>query len=181
MPGPPSKHAKYRPKVEELLRAGLQPSEISRRMPDVPRATIYGWAKQITGPAGGTGDAIAPDQVVDGKGQLIPFRPQPPAGDQHNLLADYQQIIHQLEGSDSTDLPDFLLIQREMRRLVSTSPNPAIQIQAGNLLARMIQLRAEIPRHILNEESQSHLAREMGGLDTLSDDELARQYKDLLG
>lgn len=190
--------------MESLLRAGLKPKEVLQRLPDIPRATVYDWAKQMgahqeasgkpepDSPAATASEpAVVPDEVTDSKGRIIPFRqqsgqPPPPVTDSDNLasvnrqLTDYSRFVDQLLAADENTLPDFLLVKREMRKLVATSNNPIVKVQASHLLTKLIQMSSEIPRHILFEESQSDLNRSLSDLDQLSDDELARQYKQML-
>ena len=202
MPGPKSKHEHRRAEVEAMLRAGLKPKEIISQLGDIPRATVYDWAAKMgahqpSSKPDEVPQSKTPDQVVDSRGRVIPLRPQDySAADSSELAAiasprtaselgkqigSYNTFIDQLESLAPEQLPDFLLIKREMRRLISGSNNPLVQIQAGHLLSKLIQMRADIPLHILHEENQSDIRDAMDDVDDLSDEELAQQYKQMLG
>lgn len=127
-----------------------------------------------------------PDAAIMPGGQLVNLRHPDSTDAEYDRLAAAQALFREAElgqddGTDLDKLPDYVLIQRQMRRLVAHSDNSIIQIQAGKLLSRLVDMRAEIPAHILYEETQSDVRQAMGDLDELADDELARQYRQLLG
>ena len=198
MPGPKSKYAHLKPKVHELLRAGLKPNEVAQQMSQIPRATVYRWAASYGAhtpeavlveprkpPPPPEPPARMPDSATTADGQLVNLRSHPNPDD-----PNYEQVFAAAatylrsanpQGTDLENAPDFVLIQQQMRNLLLNSNNGILQIQAGRLLSSLIEMRATIPRHVLYEENQSDIRDAMDDVDDLSDEELAQQYKQMLG
>ena len=198
MPGPKSKYEYLKPKVQEMLLAGLKPGEVAQQLPQIPRATVYRWAasygahapesvlaqgKKSTPPP--EPPARMPDSATTADGQLVNLRSHPDSDD-----PNYEQVFAAAatylrsanpQGIDLETAPDFVLIQQQMRNLLLNSNNGILQIQAGRLLSSLIEMRATIPKHILYEENQSDIRDAMDNVDALSDEELAQQYKQMLG
>jgi uncharacterized protein (DUF433 family) len=58
-----SNHEHQKPEVFRLLAEGFTPAEILEQLPDIPRSTVYDWAKEfrtVSGNGGGTARVAMP-------------------------------------------------------------------------------------------------------------------------
>ncbi|MEH2138543.1 hypothetical protein [Nostoc sp.] len=152
--------------VINFYKEGKTPRELYPMYPNVPPRTIRDWCDSFSprNPPKSPQDSpdiktIAPEDV-----QII--SPESPS----KLIA--------LDGGER--LSDMALARNALRDAVKnpTKPGAAIKIQASFGLMRLTQLRAELPRHIVDETEMTGVEEERDRLKEISLEELQQQYKD---
>ncbi|HEY9735659.1 MAG TPA: hypothetical protein V6D06_05225 [Trichocoleus sp.] len=173
----PSKYDHLKPKIRALLDQGSRPAAIAAQFPDVPVNSIKTLTRAIK--------ASAPIEPAEKKGLNPGLNPPPPVA---APPADEWDEDEPDAGPKLTVLPsgsdsDYQLIRRTMRTLLRSRNKPEyVQIGAARVLAKLIEMRAELPAHVLNETDESDLDAERAALrKELSPAEMVREYRELLG
>ncbi|MBD2492532.1 hypothetical protein [Aulosira sp. FACHB-615] len=156
--------------IVQHCKDGKTPVELAAMYPDVPRATIHGWYDLA---------------YADSENNPKHFRKR--SEDIKTIASQDIQVIPPTENKlvaldGGEQLSDFALARRALRDAIKnpTKPGTAIKIQASFGLLKLTQMRAELPRHVLDEIEVTGVDEERDRIKEVSLEELQQQYKDVV-
>jgi hypothetical protein len=137
---------------------------------EIPKSTIYDWLAEFRKSQKQEKDKpTTPKKVSEKSSKLVPVEVLP----QSLTVIDGGKALE-----DLSDLSDFQLARQVLRGMAQNpDTRDASRIQASLALARLVQLEAELPKHVLEGKEQSSIASERKKLEGLSAEELAREYQ----
>lgn len=156
---------------EEIIqhcKEGKTAIELSQMYPDVPRATIRDWHTQS-----------APDSAkIPPRFRQVSVNTETIAPQDTQAINPQQKLVA-LDGGEQ--MSDFALARRTLRAIAKNfnQPGAGVGVQAAIGLMKLTQLRAELPKHILDETEVAIVDEERDYLKEVSVEELRQQYKDL--
>ncbi len=153
-----SKWEEYKPRVWQSFNGGMIPAQIIAKF-GVAKSTAYDWHKDWK-----RGKPAIPER----RRHLSP--PHPVSG------------VHEKEVIDSSEeLSDFALAEKVLREIATGQEHSsAVRVQACLGLMRLVQMQAELPRHILYGKEEATITSERKNLEGMSAQELWEDYKRLL-
>jgi hypothetical protein len=153
--------------VCEKLRAGVDRATIRADYPDIPDATIRSWARRLR---------LA---TFECNTDATDSKPTPHVNVE--VLPPYSSNLVPLDGAANSS--DFSLARVTLRTIARDKNEPgSVRVQASLGLLKMVAMRAELPKHILEEiEEESNLNAERDRLTQSSPVELTRHYREALG
>jgi len=160
-----SQWQEYKEEVCEQLRSGKTASELSRAYPDISYKTIYTWFRAVK--------ALEP-QLEKGLGE-----PQTSHRATVEVLPPQSNVS---PIGTSGGISDYALARRTLRNIAKDSnESGGVRVQASLGLLRMVSMRYELPKHILDEIEESSINEERDRITTASPAELSRRYREALG
>jgi hypothetical protein len=161
-----SQWAKYKSRVFEAFRGGATPRDAIAAY-GIPRSTAYDWLNEYRRTALGSesvrnsGSNHSLAEVVDSPPHLF--------------------VVGGTANIESENVSDFALARRTLQEIAKDkSESGAVRVQAAFGLMRLCAMRAELPRHVLEEKEEISVASERKKLESMSAEELARLYKELI-
>jgi hypothetical protein len=151
--------------IIQHCKEGKTPRELYLMYPDVAPKTIRDWYELIYPRVPPQSPQNSPDAktIAPQDIQIIPSRKK--------LVA--------LDGGEQ--LSDFALARKTLRAIAKNfnQPGAYVGVQAAAGLLKLVQIRAEIPKHILDETEVTGIEEERDRLKEVSLEELQQQYKDV--
>lgn len=151
--------------IIQHCKEGKTPKQLYLMFPDVPPRTIRDWYDLVypRTPPHFPKDSPDTKTIIPEDTQVIPSRKR--------LVA--------LDGGEQ--LSDFALARKTLRAIAKNFDQPGayVGVQAAAGLLRLIQIRSEIPKHILDEVEVTGIEEERDRLKEISLEELQQQYKDV--
>ena len=138
----------------------------------IPRSTAYDWLKEY-------------------KESLLPKPPRPKIPERPQLLPPLEvseaEIVEPRPfrvidgGRAGEELSDFQLARKVLREIaLDENLRDATRLQAALGLLRLPAMKAEIPKHLLEDREQTTMASERKKYEGMSAEELAKEYKALI-
>jgi transposase len=136
----------------------------------IPRSTAYDWHKEY-------------------RESKLPKSPNPKNPEPPQLQAPLEvSKVEVLEPSRpfrvingcrcGEELSDFQLARRTLREIINdTECSDAVRLQATLGLLKLVPMKAELPKHVLEDQEQTSLQAERKKLEGMSVEELAKEYK----
>jgi len=158
-----SQHEHLKPQAVRLYRRGVIPNHVALKL-GIPKSTAYDWFKEFKSAESPVmGEIVEPIPESDRKPEASPG-----ISKIHKLAV--------IEGGNS----DIALAKRTLREICDSNESGAVRVQAALGLMRLAALRAELPKHVLEETEQVTLASERKNYEGMTAEELAREYKNLI-
>ncbi|HEY9644459.1 MAG TPA: hypothetical protein V6C57_28445 [Coleofasciculaceae cyanobacterium] len=156
-----------KPEIEAEFQEGKHPTDLYGAYSQVPRATIREWFKPYRQDSTTNSTDIPPDNQ---NLAVTPTQVLPPPS---KLVA--------IDGGDNAS--DFQLARRVLRSIARnpSQEGASVGVQAAVGLMKLIQLRAEMPKHILEESEDVTIEDERNNIKDVPPSEVARRYKEALG
>ena len=150
-----------------LQAAGVSQREVSRRL-GIHIRTIESWQKK----------KLYQETLRTLSGQVTLASVEKAAS---KVSVEVLEPLKSLEPKEYEGLPDFEFIRRNLRRIAS-NPNirESTQVQASLALARLIQMKAELPKHVLEEKEQATMTSELKNLEGMTAEEIIREYRSVI-
>lgn len=163
-----SPHEKLKPKVFDLLRTGAKPIEVLQRYPQLKKSTVYDWAKEFRITAA-----------------LIPELPELESENSEAIAVNVEVVSTtpqgNLVGLPTREESDYQLARKTIRNVLkSESTPPHTKVIAVGALTKLIEMRYNLPAHILDETTKSTLDEQRDRIRNLPPDEITRRYREAL-
>jgi len=164
-----SKFGKLKPLVRAAWEEGKADKAIARET-GVPISTVKRWRRSFEDPDPGSDPDEPPTESR--------FRPRPkpvqkPRGTPPNVVA--------IEGGRA-QVAKFNRVVKVAGSIMDDPNQPGgIRVQAANTMLKAIALSAELPAHILQEVEQHSLTASVEEVEARGDEQIAQDYRELLG
>lgn len=160
-----SQHENLKPDVIKRFKEGVQVRQLQHEFPQIPVRTLYRWfdAWLEKDTSDDLSDNLTPVTLVDTPSTVL-------------TLVPFDKNAKRQES-------DVRLARRVLRDVASDREcNPAVRVQASLALMRMAYLRAELPKHIVEEiEEVDTLEKERKELQSTDPLLLIMQYREMIG
>lgn len=135
----------------------------------LPKSTAYDWNKEFK-------ESKLPKPPT-------PKNPEPPQLQAPLELSEVEilepRVFRVIDGGRcGEELSDFQLARRTLRSIIADpDTSHAVKLQASLGLMKMVPMKAEFPKHVLEDSEVASLEQERKSLEGMSAEELAREYK----
>lgn len=162
----PGQHDKLKPKVKELVESGATIAEVRQRFPELPEGTAKTWVRvfktQIKSEIKSDSESDETNGAIAVKAEVVSSTPK---------------LVSLPAGEES----DYQLARRTVRAVLKSSEAaPHTKILAVGALAKLIEMRYNLPAHILDETTKSTLDEQRDRIRNLPPDEITRRYREAL-
>ena len=165
-----SKFGKLKPLVRAAWEEGKADKAIARET-GVPISTVKRWRRSFEDPDPGS-DPVEPPVDARFRAKPPPDRdaPQPPRSKVVPIDGGRAHAAAYLDAKKIT-----ISIMKD------TNQPGAVRIQAVNAMTKLLDLSARLPKHILMEEEEHSLTASVEEVEGRGDEQIAQDYRELLG
>lgn len=172
-------HAALKTEILGLFSEGWSVAQVRQKFPAVAIGTLKTWKHSLDK----TKTSVLKPQNLVSKPQAI--------DDDSEAQSVICEVVSENPDQDPSKkivrLPtgaesDFSLVRKEMRAILrDKSAKPYAKAIAGGLLLKAVEMRATLPANVLDEVQETTVQHERKALASKSAEELAQQYRELLG
>jgi hypothetical protein len=163
-----SKYEKYRLDAWRSMMRGWKAKDLNEEY-GIPHTTAHAWYKEFK----------AEQQRNQELGAITPSK-----GNNSESTTVDAEMVEENDGLViDTETPSFVLAENTLRAIASNVRKfgGAVGVQASLGLLRCVQMRAEMPKHLLHGEDVETVQGELDEVREMGVDELSQAYRELLG
>ena len=151
------------------------PLAVMARDAGVPRNTMRGWIEQWEAGVG------IPTDTPEATPPRLERKPASPVSKFRQREPSPPSKVVSIDGGRA-QAAAYLEIKKTTMAIMKDPNQPgAVRIQAANVGVKLIDLSARLPKHILMEEEQHSLGASVEEVEGRGDEQIAQDYRELLG
>lgn len=178
------KSIELREQALEAFRRGEKPPDVSRLF-DIPPRTARQWYSDYKKREAGIAATNSAENQRSAKFELpiLAESPRTAADSSQAFAVDAELLPQDDQPIAGSGLSNFRLAERTLRSVALnfTQPSGSVGVQAAMGLLRLVQMEAELPRHILNGQEERTIESEREEVSKMSVDQLMREYRHIIG